>query len=215
MGGDGSRSVMIELIHSQHKTAEKVDTRLGQIDLGRTAVQAVMGGRAFGNHYDVFSNAVELNSVGDYRGVVFSAKWRTLFQHTSHVGEYTENIGYLATLAAGIAESAPKIETILGSSDSSTLKGMRISATASTIAQRALLGAVPAGAHMIYRSLEGWCMIAGLTGRKAQAATSQSINTLQHADTLVQTTFRTLTDTSNQSRAVWLAINFMTSPRAR
>ena len=39
-------------------------------------------------------------------------------------------------------------------------------------------------------------MIAGLAGGKAQAGASQCIATLEFADTLVQTSFRTVTDTS-------------------
>ncbi|HLG98906.1 MAG TPA: hypothetical protein VKX49_21525 [Bryobacteraceae bacterium] len=201
---------VIELVHSQHKLAEKVDHRWGQADLGRIGLQAVMGGRAFRN-YQALSNRVGLNVAGNFRGMVVSARWKVLFRHTSHVGEYMENVGYLAALASGIAESAPKIETILASSDSSTLKGMQIAATASTIAQRALLGVVPAGAHIIYRSLEGWCRVVGLAGGKAEFAASQCVNTLKYADTLVQTTFKTVTDTSNQSKAVWSVIDVVTS----
>jgi hypothetical protein len=203
---------VVELIHSQHRAAEQVDLRVGQADLGRIAMQVVMGGRAF-RDYSALSNTAVLNKAGNFRGMVVSAKWNTLFRHTSHIGEYMENIGYLASLASGFAEAAPQIETILGSSDSATLKGMQLSSKASTIAQRALVGVVPAGAHLIYRSLEGWCMIAGLAGGKVQSGASQCIATLRSADTLVQTTFRTLTDTSNQSKVVWQVINFLTYPR--
>ena len=131
------------------------------------------------------------------------------------MGEYIENAGYLAAVAVGIVESAPKIEAIVSSSDNAALKGMQISATVGTIAQRALLGVVPAGAHLIYRSLEGWCRIVGLAGAKAEPAASQCIEVLQHADTLVQTTFKTVTDTSNQSKVIWSVIDFVTSPRKK
>ena len=205
---------LLQLIHNQHKTTEKIDHRLGQADLGRTAVQAAIGVRAF-RDYNALSNVIGLNSAGNLRGMVLSAKWHTLFRHASEVGEYMENIGYLAALAHGLAESAPRVERILGSSDPSSLKGMQILATASTVAQRALAGAIPAGAHMIYRSLEGWCMLAGLAGGSIQSGASQCISTLRSADTLVQTTFRTVTDTSNQSQAVWWVIDVVTSPRTR
>ena len=203
---------VIELIHRQHKPAEWASHHLDQADVGRTGLQIVMGGRAY-REYNALSNTVGLNKAGNFRGMVVSARWKTLFRHTSHIGEYMENIGYLAALAAGIAESAPKMEKILRSSDSATLKGMHITATAGTIAQRALAGAVPAGAHMIYRSLEGWCMVAALAGGKTELVASQCIKTLHDADTLVQTTFQTLTDTSNQSNAVWSLIDFVTSAR--
>jgi hypothetical protein len=208
------RYPMIELIHEKHKTAEHVNHRLEQADLARLGLQAVMGERAF-RDYHALSNKIGMNAAGNFRGMVVSAKWKMLFRHTSYIGEYLENVGYLASLASGIAESAPKIESILSSANSATLKGMQICATAGTIAQRALLGVVPAAAHLIYRSLEGWCMIAGLAGGKLESASSQCIATLQQADTLVNTTFQTVTDTSNQSKAIWSVIDFVTSHRKK
>lgn len=213
---DGARShrPVVELVHSQQRVIEKADRRLDQGGWVITAAKVLIGSQAY-RKYDSFIGAVGLNKAGNFRGMIVSTKWRTLFQHTSEVGEYMENIGYLATLASGIAEASPKIERILGSSDSPVLKGMKISASAGTIAQRALLGVVPGGAHLIYRSLEGWCMIAGLAGGKIQATATQCVATLRYADTLVNTTFQTVTDTNSQSKAVWSVINFVTSKRPR
>jgi hypothetical protein len=206
---------VLELVHSGGKSAGKLDDRLGQVDLGRTAVSRAVGARAFRN-YNALTDVIELNKSGNLRGMVVSSKWHTVFRHisdSSKLGEYMENIGYLAALAHGIAESAPEFEEILRSQDSATLKGMQMLATAGTISERALLGVVPAGAHMIYRSLEGWCMLAGLAGGKAEAGASQCISTLHSADTLVQTTFKTISDTNNQSKAAWWVIDFVTSSR--
>jgi hypothetical protein len=203
---------VIEFLHGQHKTAEELDHRWTQVELGIHGLRAVIGGRAFRSFHPL-SGTFELNKAGNLRGIVVSARWRTLFRHTSDVGEYRTNVGYLATLVSGIAESAPKIESIVNSPNSPTLKGMEIAATASTIAQRALLGAVPEGAHLIYRSLEGWCMIAGLVGGKADSVASHCLSTLHNADTLVQTTFKTITDANNQAKAVWSVIDFVTSVR--
>lgn len=211
------RHPVLELIHSQHKTAEMIDRRWGQADLGRTAIQAVAGGRAF-REYGALSNTIGLNKAGNLRGMVVSAKWRTIFTHTSDAskaGEFMANIGYLASIASGIMESAPKIEAILDSRDSPTMKSMRISAIASTIAQRALLGVVSSGTHLLYRSLEGWCMMAGLAGGQVQSGATECIKTLQFADALVQTSFRAVTDTNNQSKAAWWVIDFFTSPRKK
>lgn len=205
---------VIQFIHAQQKTAEKIDYRWTQIELGRDGLQAVIGGRAF-RSYDALSQSVGLNKAGNLRGMVLSSKWRTLFRYSSDAGEYMETIGYLATLVSGIAESAPRIDAIAVSSDSPAVKGLQIAGIAGTIAQRTLLGAIPAGTHLIYRSLEGWCMIAGLAGPKAQSAASQCISTLNYADTLVQTAFQTVTDTSNESRAVWSVIDFVTSRRKK
>ncbi len=205
---------VLELLHHHDDTLAHTDRRVGQADLIRQAGQMMAGGRAF-RIYHPLTNVVGLNSAANpnLRGMVRSAKWRAVFQHTSEVGEYMENIGYLSAIAAEVAHSAPRIEKIMGSSDPVVLKGMRLSGLASTIAQRALMGVVPAGAHLIYRSLQGWCMLFGLVGGPAQAASVEGIKILRNADTLVNTTFQTVTDTDVQSKAVWTVINFFTRPR--
>jgi hypothetical protein len=203
---------VLELIHAQHKRADLIDRRLGQVDLARTSVQMVAGGRAF-RDYNALADTIGLSNAQNLRGMVVSKEWRVLFRHTSEVGEYMENIGYLASIAAEISKSAPLFQKIVDSSDSSALKGMQIASLAGSIAQKALVGAVPAGAHLIYRSLEGWCMLAGLAGSPVQPAATSCIATLQHADTLVQTAFDTITDTSEQSQAVWYMIDIVTTPR--
>jgi hypothetical protein len=203
---------VLELIHSQHKRAELVDRRLGQLDMARTSIQMVAGGRAF-REYNALAGTIGLSNAKNLRGMVVSKNWRVLFRHSSEIGEYMENIGYLASIAAEISKSAPLFQKIVDSSDSSALKGMQIASLAGSIAQKVLVGAVPAGAHLIYRSLEGWCMLAGLAGSSVQPAATSCIDTLKHADTLVQTTFDTITDTSEQSKAVWYVIDIATTPR--
>jgi len=186
-----------------------------QAELGRFAIQTVAGTHAF-RKYDWLTNSVGLNKAGNFRGMVVSARWRTAFQHIGETGEFMENIGFLAGLAAGIAEAGPRISKIADSNDTKELKTMQIAAIAGTISQRVLLGVVPGGTHLIYRSLEGWCQIAGLAGGRAQTFSSECVSTLQHADSLVRTTFNTVTDTSNQSKAFWSIINVCTRiPRAK
>ena len=57
-------------------------------------------------------------------------------------------------------------------------------------------------------------MLFGLAGGKAQAASAEGIRTLHSADTLVNTTFQTVTDTDVQSNAIWTVINVFTKPRS-
>jgi hypothetical protein len=205
---------MIELVHSHERTAENVSHRTDQAVLGKIGLQTVMAGRAF-REYHALSQRIGLNRAGNLRGMVVSARWRTLFRYTSEVGEHLDNLGYLAALASGIATSAPKFESIVASSDSAALKGLKIAATTSTIAQRALLGVVPAGAHMIYRSLEGWCMIGGLVGGSARPDASPAVRAIQGADAWVQTKFQMITDTDNQSRAFWWLVDLVAAPVKR
>lgn len=205
---------VLDVIHHGHKAAELADRRAGQADLVRTSLQMVAGGRAF-RDYSALANRVGLNRAGNLRGMIVSSRWRTIFGHLGHVGEYMENIGYLAAIGAGIVESTSRFDAIWHSSDPPALKILQTSSIAGTIAQRALLGVVPAGTHLIYRSLEGWCMLAGLAGGRMEPVASQGIKILRSADTLVNTTFRTVTDTTNQSNVVWSVVNFTTLPKDR
>lgn len=145
--------------------------------------------------------------------MVASAKWRTVFRFANQVHDHLEHVGYIASFAAGLSESAPRIQQIVSSPESAFVKGLQLSSLAGTIAQRSLVGSVPAGVHLIYKSLEGWLMIAGLAGGKTQSVAAQGIETLHRADALVQSTYRTITDTSNQSKAFWWVVDLAVHPR--
>jgi hypothetical protein len=92
---------------------------------------------------------------------------------------------------------------------------VRLATIAGTAAQRTLLGIVPVRVHLAYRSLEGWCMMAGLVGETAQSVSSRCVDTIQRADTLVHSTFKTVTDTRNQAQAVWWVIEIVLSLRSK
>jgi hypothetical protein len=198
---------------SIYPTLELIDRRVGQAELGLQAVLRLIGPQAF-RTYNGLTNTIGLNRAGNFRGIVVSAESKTLFGFVSDVDDLIGNVGYFASLAAGIAEAAPDIEKIVESTDSRTMKTLEILFIARTIALRTLIGVVPDGVHMIYRSLEGWLMLIGLAGGTAQTFASAGISTLHDADTLVRTTFQMLTDTTSQARALWSVIKFQASPRA-
>ena len=198
---------MIELLH---KSTEFVEH-------GVDALHSVAGGRAV-RYYNAITQTAKLNKASNYRGMVISRKWNTVFRFTSedsHFGKYLKNVGYLTGLAAGIVEAAPQIEAIMASSDSAKVKALQMTAIASTIAQRVLAGGIPAGVHLIYKSLEGYAMLASLAGGKVGAVANQTISTLERADALVQTTFKTVTDTREQSKAAWWVIDYVATPRKK
>ena len=124
------------------------------------------------------------------------------------VGKAFDGLGYFVSVASELAESAPKIDKIMDSSESMTIKGLKLTATAGTIAERVLAGAVSSGVHMIYKSVSGYCMMAGLAG--FDKSSQQCLQTINNADTLVQTTFKQLTDTENQAKAFWWVVDFAT-----
>jgi hypothetical protein len=203
---------ILEVVHRSEGAVSQVDRGLSQVDLGNTAIRAIAGSRAF-RDYNWLTGVARTSAAGDLRGMVVSAKWRVAFRYSSEVGEYMENIGLLAGFAAGIAEAESELERLANSNEPAALKGARIAAIAGTAAQRALLGAIPAGTHLIYKSLQGWCMMAGLPGGRFQSAANQCIATLRQADALVQSSFKAVTDTSNQSKALWLVIDTVLASR--
>lgn len=205
---------LLELVHSKSGVASGVDNAVGNTDFARIALQMVSGSRAFRN-YNALINVPGTNVAGNFRGMVVSAKWRTVFQFSSKTENILGNLGYLASIAANIAESAPQIDAILGSPDPAYMKGLRITTVAGTIAERTLIGVVPAGVHLIYQSLEGWAMLAGLLGGPVKPAADGAITVLQNADNLVQTTFQTITNTETQGKAIWWVINLAAAPRGR
>jgi hypothetical protein len=164
-------------------------------------VKIVAGNRAF-RVYSELKGQFEMNTSGNLQGMVKSARWRLLFKYSSNVGKHLENMGTLAAFAANVAEMWDEFEAVAKSSDSVTLKGMRFAAAAGTAAERTLLGAVPAGTHLIYLSLQGWCQIAGLAGGKIEAGANECLSVLQSADAIVKNSFSAITDTGNQSKVL-------------
>jgi uncharacterized protein YbcV (DUF1398 family) len=204
---------MLEIIHESHNKVEQGAKALDEAELVKVSVRALAGGRAF-REYRWLTDAVGNNRSGNLRGMVVSAKWRTAFTYTGEVGEQLENVGLLASFVAAVVQVAPEVDRIFQSTEAITVRGMRLTAIAGTAAQRALFGVVPAGVHLIYRSLEGWFMIGGLAGGRAQSVSSKCVSTVRRADTLVQTTFRMVTDTRNQAGTVWWVIDTVLSPRS-
>ena len=203
---------VLEMIHQQHPAIETADAIHNYTDAGKASLRMMAGSRAF-REYHPFLNVIGLNQSGNLRGMVVSAKWRTLFRHVEEVdktgvGKAFDGLGYFVSVASELAESAPKIDKIMDSSESMTIKGLKLTATAGTIAERVLAGAVSSGVHMIYKSVSGYCMMAGLAG--FDKSSQQCLQTINNADTLVQTTFKQLTDTENQAKAFWWVVDFAT-----
>jgi hypothetical protein len=198
--------------HHAHPTVEivatcgeKVDKFTDNFDLANRSFRAIAGSHAF-YKYDWIRALPTTNASGNLRGMVISARWRTVFNFSSEVvGKYAEGIGTLASVATDIAKDGWRFESIWKSQDSPFLKGMQFASLVGTMANHALLGIVPTGASAIYTSLEGYCRVMGLAGGQFQSAADQCINTLNQADAYVQTSYKYVTDNSNLSRnTAWL-----------
>jgi hypothetical protein len=192
----------------------KIDRGLTNVDSGITATRLVAGSRAF-RDYNWLTQVRPTNISGNYRGMVINARWSTAFRFLDESHKVLEKLGYFAGFVANLAEAAPKMEAVYKLKEPSSTKGLRYAAIAGTAAQRTLIGVVPAGVHLIYRSLEGWCMMAGLLGGPFQSGSEQAIKVIDSADGLVQSTFMTVTDTQNQGNVVWSVIDIVVSSRNR
>jgi hypothetical protein len=157
--------------------------------------------------YSALKGQPGMNVRGNFRGMVKNARWRTIFNYSSEVGEDLENLGTLAAFAANVGEMWDDFEGIANSSDPAALKGLRFAAAAGTAAERTLLGAIPSGVHLIYMSLQGWCEIAGLAGGKVESGANKCVTVLNDADAMVKKSFSTIADTTNQSKAFWWVVN--------
>jgi hypothetical protein len=196
---------ILEFVHGRSEVAGKVDKGLEHAEQATLAVKLVAGSEAFRN-YSILAAKVE-NHSGNLRGMVISAKWRTVFTFSENTEKVLGSLGTIAGITASIAENAPQFETIYRSSGSPTIKAAQMSSLAGTMALRVLGGAIPAGVHVIYLSLEGWAQLVGLAPGMAPAA--QAANAIVvNADTLVQTTFNRVTDTNNIAAGAWSVVNF-------
>ena len=197
---------ILQLLHDKKDDADVLDNGVSWVDAGRVGVRVLSGSEAF-RQYSAMTNTIGLNASGDLRGMVVSSKWRTVFTFSEKSEGAIGNFGYIASVVAGIVDAAPRIDQIVSSSDPATIKGMQLTTIAGTISLRALTGVVPFGVHVIYFSLEGWCRTAGLVPALRPGA-DLALTTLENADQLVQTTFKTWTDTSKIGETIWTAISF-------
>jgi len=218
--------VTIEITHhgateELHGTAKLVHTAgkyWDTADFGKLMFRAVTGKAALGRNYSILKNVTQLNKNGQFTGQVVNKNAMVLFRHTIEEGEYgaresakylkyADRVGLFVGFAAEIAGEWPRIRAIAGSQIPMAEKGKRFAPIAWTAAQRALLGIVPFGVHLIYRSLETVC-------GALPAGSSQCVDTLRLAGSYVQVSYTAITDTGNQSKALWWVTDVVVSPRA-
>jgi hypothetical protein len=169
-----------------HSISEKIET-------GAKIAKAVSASEAF-RKYDWLRNVPVRNASGDFRGMVVSKRWATIFNFAENALKPIEKIVLLATLAENIVKAHHEIDSILASKDDSNTKAARLSTQVSSIAIRTVGGIVPAGAHVLATSLSGYCQIAGLTGLQEATRVDQKLRSL---DAFITSFFDKVTDGEN------------------
>ena len=106
-----------------------------------------------------------MNASGNLRGMVISKRARQIYNISSNLAEKFEKYDRALAFAGIIIEIGKESQTIyhLTKSTLSTGEKLRQSVLiASTAILRSVTGVVPDAAHLIAKSLEGYCLIAGL-----------------------------------------------------
>src|SRR6266700_2424907 len=109
-------------VHSVLEIVDKLDTPV-------TAVNAIAGYEAF-RKFDWLRSVPVKNAAGNFRGMVLSGRWRTVFEISDAAADFTA----LAGFALNVANSAYEIERIWKSNEPWGIKGSRLATQASAIA---------------------------------------------------------------------------------
>jgi hypothetical protein len=179
---------VVEILQTTDKSLSTADSSLG-------VLKAISASEAF-LKYNWLMDAPVLNAAGDFRGMVVSADWRTVFQISSKAGEVVGNLAVVAALAVNIVEAKQQIESILNSNDSWDVKGAKLSTQVASISIRTVGGVAPAGVGILTSTLQGYCQLGGIAsgGRFNPQA---CVSNLAAANTYVNTTFNKITDGNN------------------
>lgn len=174
------------------QTTEKVTDSFSR---GTNALQAISASEAF-RKYDWLAKAPGLNSAGNLRGMVISARWHTVFQVSCEFADAFEHLAFVAGVAVNILHSSAEIEAIFNSDDSWNIKGPGLCFHVTSLATRTVFGSIPAGFSLLAMSLQGYCQLGSqATGGRFQP--ESCIANLKTADTYVTTTFNNITDGNN------------------
>jgi hypothetical protein len=204
----GMPDALVQVVHQSDKVS-------GSASYVANGVQAIAGLQAFRN-YNWMEQVVGgwgamrgFNAAGNFRGMVVSSRWATTYQVISPYANAIGNVATVAAIAGNAVDMAPQFEAVYASSDSPTIKGLKYTSLAGTVAQKTLAGIVTSGVHLIYLPLVFSC------GRVARANEGSGIGTaasvcsqvFQDADTLVQTSASYVTDPVNQQRWLQTVVN--------
>ena len=131
------------------------------------------------------------NSSGNFRGMVVSAKWATVFHFTTKAIKPVEKVAGLASLAANLSKAKSEMDRIVTGNDDWMVKGARLSTQVSSVCLRTAFGSVPFAAHLISKSLGGYLQLADLAGIPKAGSLNTNLVELNHS---IQDTFHSVTD---------------------
>jgi hypothetical protein len=185
------------------QVAHNFDNVLGNVSYASNGFRAITGLQAFRN-YDWMTDATALNSVGNFRGMVVSARWASAYSVFSSAANVIGNVATVASIASNVIDLAPQFEQIFKSKDPAVVKAQKYSLLTSIVAQKTLAGIVTSGVHLIYLPIIAGCGAAAKAagGGVITSAADVCSAVVQNADALVQTSANYLTDPANQQKVL-------------
>jgi hypothetical protein len=188
--------VVVQIAHQR-------DRVLGNVSYAANGFRAITGLQAF-RAYDWMTDTAALNLVGDFRGMVVSARWATAYSVVSSAADVIGNVATVASIASNIIDLAPQFEQVYQSRDSGIVKAQKYSLLTSIVAQKTLAGIVTGGVHLIYLPLIAGCDAAAKAAGDGPVASAAYVcsQAVQDADALVQKSANYLTDPANQQKVL-------------
>jgi len=190
----------IEIVNSDaYQESSKTLSAASNFISGIKIISAV---EAFGQ-FDWLNGVPVLNISGNLRGMVVSARWRTIFKIPTFRGfQFLGTLSLVAGFVANLVQESDTIEAILASSSSATLKRMELTIVADRALQRTVLGIFPALSSLAFDGLASYCRTnAGMTA-SPQFCSDASVGRQMYWNQRVQTEFNTWTDPVNQAAAI-------------
>ena len=184
-----------------HVVVELADKAQGAIDTSENALKGIQffsGSEAF-REYNWLRQAPVLNASGNLRGMVVDKNARVVFNFSSNLLEKLDkyqNALVLASVIIELAKESDRVKAIAASNDSWEAKASKYSLIGSMAILRALTGTVPAAAHIVATSLEGYIGIADLATGHSKT-TQKMLGGLRAADARVTSTYNQVLDADN------------------
>lgn len=196
--------VAVEIAHSRAETADKLIS--GAENTGKVA-KVISASHAF-RKYDWLRDVPVHNVAGNLRGVVLSSRWRTAYDISVKYGKTLEryHLGTIASVTAGVLASADQILDIVESKDSWDIKAAKLGPQATAIAVQYLTGSVSGTAHLLLKSMQGYCNIAEVVTGKPLGTYGQSLRAM---DVFVESKTKQITD----GNKIYIYINTTINPK--
>jgi hypothetical protein len=191
-----SPDAVVQIVH-------RFDKNLGNASYAVNGVRAITGLQTF-RTYAWMTDTAALNSVGNFRGMVVSARWATAYSVISPTAKFLGNLATVASLAGNMMQMAPQFEQIYQSKGSLADKAQKYSLLSSIVAQKTLMGTITGGVHLIYLPLIYGCGAAAKAAGDGPVASAANVcsQVVQNADALVQSSANYLTDPANQQKVL-------------